>query len=348
MSAEKGNGVTMPVDFDRLEAETFSPLGDHPAVFVELDEPLAAGRAAALAGRSHAIVVGLDRTGALPTIDPHAFDLLLSTASAAPTPWVSVPVDRFDARVAAIRDTIARAPVAASLFTRVLRIGEQLPFSAAIALESVAYSTLLGGGEFSRWLSARPASDPSTIADDVAFVTVTREADLVTITLDQPTARNAICARMRDALWAALAAVLDDPTRPRVRLAGAGACFSTGGSLAEFGSARDLAQAHVIRTMRSCAELLRLLGERAEVVLHGACIGSGIEIPAAAARRTARPGAYFQLPEIRMGLMPGAGGTVTIGSAIGRHRTAYLGLSARRIDLATALDWGLVQDMVAT
>ena len=129
---------------------------------------------------------------------------------------------------------------------------------------------------------------------------------------------------------------------PGLTLRAEGRCFSTGGDLAEFGSARDLAAAHVIRTRRSCAQLLHRLEGRAEVRLHGACIGSGIEVPAAAARRVAAPDLVVQLPELRMGLIPGAGGTVTLARAVGRHRLLWCALGAFRIGAAQALDWGLV------
>jgi enoyl-CoA hydratase/carnithine racemase len=51
---------------------------------------------------------------------------------------------------------------------------------------------------------------------------------------------------------------------------------------------------------------------------------------------------FFQLPELRFGLIPGAGGCVSIPRRIGRHRTAYLVLSGHRIGAAKALDWGLI------
>jgi enoyl-CoA hydratase/carnithine racemase len=52
--------------------------------------------------------------------------------------------------------------------------------------------------------------------------------------------------------------------------------------------------------------------------------------------------AAFVLPELSMGLIPGAGGTVSIPRRIGRHRTLWLALSGTRIDAATSVDWGLV------
>ncbi|MCK9541422.1 MAG: enoyl-CoA hydratase/isomerase family protein [Novosphingobium sp.] len=331
-----GTGRTI----DTLEAEAFGPLGEAPLCLVDLNEPGAVERAAHLSAMTQAVVVGIDPQGKLPRIDSAPFDALFTAAPEASRPWVSIEPGRWDARLAAIADTVRAAPAASSIAMRVLRIGENLAFEDALQLESLAYSTLLGGGEFRRWRAERAASDTLTIPADP--VEIMREGDTVTIALASPETRNAMSAAMRDALFTALAAVLDDPTAPHMRLTGQGACFSTGGDLPEFGTAGDLALAHAIRSARSCAALLHRLGDRAKAVLHGACIGSGIEIPAAAARRIGRRGAFFQLPELTMGLIPGAGGTVTLPRAIGRHRTAAMILTAKRVDAKTALDWGLL------
>jgi len=56
----------------------------------------------------------------------------------------------------------------------------------------------------------------------------------------------------------------------------------------------------------------------------------------------AHPDTTFLLPEISMGLVPGAGGTSSIPRRIGRHRAAYFGLCGRPIDVTTALAWGLI------
>ncbi len=60
----------------------------------------------------------------------------------------------------------------------------------------------------------------------------------------------------------------------------------------------------------------------------------------------ATPDTFFQLPEIRFGLIPGSGGCVSIARRIGRLRTGYLALSARRLDARTACAWGLVDKVV--
>jgi enoyl-CoA hydratase/carnithine racemase len=82
-----------------------------------------------------------------------------------------------------------------------------------------------------------------------------------------------------------------------------------------------------------------------EVRLHGACVGAGIELPAYARRVVASPGTRFLLPEVAMGLIPGAGGTVSIPRRIGRWRTLFLALSGDVVDAATALSWGLVDEI---
>ncbi len=323
----------MPVPSDLLGAETHSPLNGCPLVALGPDDPVPPA----------GVCVLVDRAGNLPGVDPAPFDVLLTTCLEAPAPWVSVPAERLDDRLATIRATATQSPLAAAMLARVLRLGEGLDFEAALDVESLAYSVLLGGGEFARWLDKAPC-EPSG-AQAAAPVRYAREADHVTLTLASPGDHNAMTAAMRDALYEVLVNVLEDPSLPCVTLRAEGRCFSTGGDLAEFGSARDLAAAHVIRTQRSCARLLHRLGSRATVLLHGACIGSGIEVPAAAGRRIGASDLIVQLPELTMGLIPGAGGTVSIARAIGRHRLTWLALGAFRIGARQALDWGLIHEI---
>src|SRR5205085_8567177 len=98
----------------------------------------------------------------------------------------------------------------------------------------------------------------------------------------------------------------------------------------------------LIRLDRSAAARAERCRDRLRPLLHGACIGAGIEIPSFAARVEARDDAFFQLPELAMGLIPGAGGTVSLPRRIGRWRTAYLALSGIRLRADEALAWGLV------
>jgi enoyl-CoA hydratase len=68
-------------------------------------------------------------------------------------------------------------------------------------------------------------------------------------------------------------------------------------------------------------------------------------LPAFTGRVVATEEAFFQLPEVGLGLVPGAGGTVSLPRRIGSQRTAWLGLSGARIDARKALAWGLVDEV---
>ena len=324
-------------ELDHIEIEQFSPLGDTPLVACE------AAFGAARYRNTNAIIIGTDSQGALPQVDEEEFDILLTTAKAAPRPWTTLPANALQQRLQTYDAAIRTTPHAAAVLRQTLRINEALPFDQALHVESFAYSTLLAGEEFRRWRKANPAQTSAT--PHQAKVDYTREGDHVTLTLNAPETRNAMTAAMRDALYEALAAVADDPSRPNVTLRGAGACFSIGGALEEFGANPDLAAAHTIRTTRSVARLIDELGDRIETMFHGACIGSGLEAPAAAHKRSALSGAFFQLPELKMGLIPGAGGTVTIPRAVGRHRACAMMLSGARVSAATALEWGLLHNV---
>jgi enoyl-CoA hydratase/carnithine racemase len=207
-------------------------------------------------------------------------------------------------------------------------------------VESFAYSMLLGGPEFRAWYDERGEhSLPGLVAEPVL---VRRDGSRLMITLNRPERRNAYGRQLRDALADALRIALLDPGVEHVVLGGAGASFCAGGDLAEFGTTPDLATAHFVRTQGGAGLLLSALKDRIEVHVHGPCVGAGVELPAFAGAVTAAQSTTFRLPEVGMGLIPGAGGTVSIPRRIGRWRTLYLALSGRPLDAATALSWGLV------
>jgi enoyl-CoA hydratase/carnithine racemase len=219
-----------------------------------------------------------------------------------------------------------------------------MDFGAGLEAESRLYSNLLGGPAFRLWLAKRGEVVGAPIADPP--IALARDDAGWTVSLSDPANRNAISAPMRDALFDALTNIADDTAAEFIRIKGAGACFSVGGHLPEFGTATDYAAAHSIRMERSIARLIHAQSARVEVQFHGAVIGSGLEIFAAADRCVATKGTCFQLPEFAMGLIPGAGGTVTVPRRIGADRAAYMMLTGRRIDAATALNWGLIDEIV--
>ncbi|NUU22677.1 MAG: enoyl-CoA hydratase/isomerase family protein, partial [Streptomycetaceae bacterium] len=217
-------------------------------------------------------------------------------------------------------------------------------FSRALAAESLAYSALLAGPEFAAWRAAHPPRPEPPVPDDA--VLLARDGDTLRITLNRPDRRNALGHGLRDALIDALEVVAADPAL-RAELRGAGPSFCSGGDLDEFGTAADPATAHVVRLARSAGLMVHHLRDRVTPHLHGACVGAGIEVPAFAATVVADPSAWCQLPELSLGLVPGAGGTVSVTHRIGRWRTAWMVLTGARVPAEQALGWGLFDRIVA-
>jgi len=257
-------------------------------------------------------------------------------------------LDRFDidaeepAQLERLGAAVQHVPLAAGCLAGLLRHGEHRSIEAGLVAESTAYSTLQGGPEFARWLEShtkRPMSDEG------APLRVWRELDTLHLRLDRSHKHNAFSAAVRDALCEGLELAIADTSIREVVLSGEGTSFSSGGDLDEFGSLPDPATAHAVRTTRSPARLLARCADRVRCELQGACVGAGVELPAFAARVSASEDAFFQLPELAMGLVPGAGGTVSLPRRIGRQRTAWLALSGERLDAETALAWGLVDEL---
>jgi hypothetical protein len=233
---------------------------------------------------------------------------------------------------------VARTPLAAMVLVQHLRATQSLSPAATLTLESFAYATLQQGPEFRRWQARASQLPPLTAADPP--LRVETRGETLHVTLADPGNRNAIGTAMRDALCEALDLALAIPGA--VHLAAQGRTFSTGGAVEEFGQVSDPATAHWLRSLRLPALYLAALSPRLSVHVQGAAIGAGAEIAAFASHLTATPSAWFQLPELKYGLVPGAGGTASLPPRIGRHRTAWMALSMARVPARTALKWGLV------
>jgi enoyl-CoA hydratase/carnithine racemase len=252
-------------------------------------------------------------------------------------PSIESAVDELTARV-------ERWPTAAAVCDDVLRsvdpAGPALP---GVVTESLAYSTLQGGPEFARWLAER---GPARMPDITDPVLAERAGNTLRIAFNRPQRHNAFSTDARAALLEALTVAQLDPSVDGVVLRGNGPSFCSGGDLAEFGTFSDPASAHLARTRHSPALVLDALtarlGRACRAEVHGQVLGSGLELAAFCGRVTSRPDAVFGLPELALGLIPGAGGTVSVTRRIGRWRTAYLVLSGLSIDVETAVAWGLV------
>ena len=217
------------------------------------------------------------------------------------------------------------------------------PALAGVVTESLAYSTLQAGPEFARWLDERGPARMPEIADPVQ---AERDGDILRIRFNRPQRHNAFSTDARAALLEALTVAQLDPSVTGIVLSGNGPSFCSGGDLAEFGTFSDPASAHLARTRHSPAlaldALTARLGRCCRAEVHGRVLGSGLEMAAFCGWVEARDDSVFGLPELTLGLIPGAGGTVSVTRRIGRWRTAYLVLSGRTVGADTALAWGLV------
>jgi hypothetical protein len=264
---------------------------------------------------------------------------------AAPAAWFDVAVSS----AAELRRVVSRVrqhPLASFALVQLLRVSEGRELHDGLVAESLVYSTLQAGPEFREWLAARPPARARAEPAEPA-VRVERDGARLALTLNRPARHNAFSTAMRDALCEALTVAVADESIEKVVLAGAGPSFCSGGDLDEFGTLPDPATAHAVRATRNPARLLAACATRVHARVHGACVGAGVELPAFAARVSAARDARFELPEVSMGLVPGAGGTASLPRRIGRQRTAWLALTGAAVDAATALAWGLV-DEVAT
>jgi enoyl-CoA hydratase/carnithine racemase len=259
-----------------------------------------------------------------------------------------VTVASIDEAVRELVERVERWPIAAATCDDVLRAvdpdGSAMP---GVVTESLAYSTLQAGPEFAAWLADRgPATMPATPDPVQAH----RDGDTLHIAFNRPKRHNAFSTDARAALLEALAVAQLDSSVDEVVLTGNGPSFCSGGDLDEFGTFTDPAGAHLARTRYSPALALDAvasrLGAASRAEVHGRVLGSGLEMAAFCGRIEAAPDSVFGLPELSLGLIPGAGGTVSVTRRIGRWRTAYLVLSGHTLDARAALAWGLVDAVV--
>jgi hypothetical protein len=253
-----------------------------------------------------------------------------------------VVVEEGDGVLDRIAENLTEHPITSATLALLLRGQDKLSVGDGLVAESAAYSVLQSGPEFAGWRAAHPVRRSSETGPRVR---VERHGATQSITLTRPERLNALDAAMRDELVEALTVAAASSDVARVELRGQGKAFCAGGDLDEFGSRSDPASAHLIRLRRSVGRTLSRLGKPSTTYVHGACMGSGIELAAFTDWVVAAGDTQIALPEIGLGLVPGAGGTVSLTHRIGRLRTAWLAFSGSTINAATALTWGLVDEL---
>ncbi len=158
---------------------------------------------------------------------------------------------------------------------------------------------------------------------------------VLVVTLAAPPV-NALGLGVRQGLLAALDAAAADPSVRAVVLGAEGRVFSAGADIAEFGRP---AQAPLLATV---CDRIEALGLPVVAALDGAALGGGCELALAATARIASPRARLGLPEVTLGLLPGAGGTRRLPRLVGAAVALDLMLGGRPLDAGEALVTGLL------
>ena len=235
-------------------------------------------------------------------------------------------------------------PIATSVLAGLLRKTMDQTIVDALDSESTAYSLLQKSDEYQ---SELPLSGVNNLPSDHEPTVLTRRfGHQLDIFLNRPELHNAYNTNMRDQLCSILETVQLDSTIKKVVIQGSGKSFCSGGDLNEFGVIDNPAYIHIIRTTRNSARLLSVISDRTMARVHGFCIGAGLELAAFCHKIVAHEASVFELPEIRYGLVPGAGGTVSLPRKIGRQRTFLMAVLGNRVTAEEAKEIGLIDQIL--
>jgi enoyl-CoA hydratase/3-hydroxyacyl-CoA dehydrogenase len=160
-----------------------------------------------------------------------------------------------------------------------------------------------------------------------------------TVWLDNPPV-NAVNAGIADAIARAIDE-LDSTTRVLVLRGLGDKAFSAGADISGFGDGPSSA-----RLIQQTCDLIESAPVPVVAAIHGFCLGGGLELALACDLRIARTDAQLGFPEVRLGLLPGGGGTQRAPRLIGSGRANWLIMSGERVDAEQAERWGLVEFVV--
>ena len=182
------------------------------------------------------------------------------------------------------------------------------------------------------------------------FVFAEQDGAVAVITIDHPPV-NALSAPLLEELEAEIERLDADDTVRAIVLRGAGErAFVAGADISEFPSLRAAAdEAHEGGAARG----IQRVGHRMDAAhtpfvaaIHGFCLGGGLELAMCCDIRVAAEGAQLGQPEIKLGLIPGGGGTQRLPRLVGLGRAQLLNMTGDFIDAQTAYEWGLVEKLV--
>ena len=167
---------------------------------------------------------------------------------------------------------------------------------------------------------------------------LTLEDDVAVITLDSPPV-NALSSNVRDGLFEGFRAAIDDPAAKAIVLICAGRTFIAGADISEFGGVAKGASLFDVQAMMESSP------KPVVAAIHGTALGGGLEVALCAHHRIAVPSAKCGLPEVNLGLLPGAGGTQRLPRIAGPQRALEMMTTGRHVGAEECLAMGLVDEL---
>jgi 3-hydroxyacyl-CoA dehydrogenase len=165
------------------------------------------------------------------------------------------------------------------------------------------------------------------------------DGDVGVITLNSPPV-NALSAAVRDGLAGAMALAAADAGAKAVVLICEGRTFIAGADITEFGGAQKGASLFEVQ------EAMENSPKPVVAAIHGTALGGGLEVALCAHYRVAVPSARCGLPEVALGLLPGAGGTQRLPRIVGPQKALEMVTSGQHVPAAQCLEMGLVDELV--
>ncbi|WP_459617390.1 3-hydroxyacyl-CoA dehydrogenase NAD-binding domain-containing protein [Bordetella sp. 2513F-2] len=152
---------------------------------------------------------------------------------------------------------------------------------------------------------------------------------------------NSLSAALRQELLRSLDAGLADPAVQAIVIVGDGRLFCGGAEIREFNTPKS-SQAPILRDV---IDRIERAGKPVVAAIHGTALGGGLELALGCHYRVTRPDTTFGLPEVKLGLLPGAGGTQRLPRLIGVEHALNMITSGDMIDAARAAEFGLVDEV---
>lgn len=173
------------------------------------------------------------------------------------------------------------------------------------------------------------------------------ETGILQITLNRPGALNALSAGLMDKLYQTFLAAKEDNTIKALLITGEGKAFCAGADINQLAKLDGKSGLDFAKRGQLVFRTLEQLGKPSLAAINGFALGGGCELAMAATLRIASSVAVFGQPEVKLGVIPGFGGTQRLARLIGKGRALDLCLTGRNIKTDEAFAWGLVSEVVA-